>query len=171
MLQAGRRTDFAEFGLGDSRLLMRRVTKPRVPNGAPHHSYDAEHEEGCPPTITSLNRHDEQRREGGADLRSEPDDAPGSRALGSRNQESDIRGSIGIGACLAGSEAEPHQQQNVVARDGPGECGERGPPGDDTREDAARSDTISQCAGGYFERAVGKEEDAGDPAPGFGADL
>jgi hypothetical protein len=169
--KAGRRSDLAEFGLGDSRLLMRRIPKPREPHHAPHHPYDAEHEEGRPPTITDLNRHDEQRREGGADLRRQPDDAPCAGAPGNRNPASDDRGGIGIGACLAGAETEPHQQQDGVARDGPRECGEGGPPGDDTREDATRSDTIAQCAGGYFEYAVGKIEDAGDPAPGFGADL
>src|SRR5262245_59734663 len=108
MLQARRRTDVAEFGLGDSWLLMRRIPKPRVPNRAPDHPHDAEHEEGHPPTITNLNWHDEQRRKGGADLRGQPDDAPRPRALRRRDPASDDGGGIGIGACLAGAETEPH---------------------------------------------------------------
>ena len=96
--------------------------------------------------ICSHDWKNEQRREGGADRRGQPDDAPRPRALRRRNPASDHGRGIGIGACLTGPETEPHQQQNEVARDSPGECGEGGPPSDDTREDAARSDTITQCA-------------------------
>jgi hypothetical protein len=170
-LQTGGGTDLAQFGLGDSRFLMWRIAKPRIPRQAPRHSQQAEHEERRPPTIANLNRHDEEGRQRRADLTGHPDGAPGPRAFGSRDPASDDRGGIRIGACLAGSETESHQQQDVIVRHRPGECREGGPPGDDAREDAARPNAISQRASRYFECAVRKKKDARDPAPGFGADV
>ncbi len=150
---------------------MRRIPKPRVPGQAPHDAEEAEHEEGRPPAVAHLNRHDEQRRQGGADLTGHPHGAPGPRALGDRHPAADHRGRIGVGAGLARAKTEPHQQQDGVIRHRPRERGEGRPPDHDPRQDAARADAIAQRAGGDFEGAIGQKEDAGDPAPRFGADV
>ncbi len=164
-------TDFAEFGLGDPGLLVRRIPKPRVPGQAPDDADEAEHEEGRPPAVTHLNRDDEQRRQGGADLTGHPHGAPGAGALGDRHPAADHRGRIGVGTGLARAKTEPHQQQDGVIRHRPRERREGRPPDDDPRQNAAWADAIAQRSARDFEGAVRQKEDAGNPAPRLGTDV
>src|ERR1039458_8213816 len=150
---------------------MWRIPKPCVPDQAPNDSQEAEQEERRSPSIAQLNRHDEEWRQGGTGLTGQPYDAPGSCAPGSWDPATDDRCCIGIRACFSDSKTEPHEQQNVEVRHSPGETGKGRPPGNHAGEDAARANAISQSARGYFECAVGKEENAGYPAPGCGADV
>ena len=117
--------DLVELRPAHARLLGRGVAKPGVPDRRPDHAHDAEHEKGRPPSVADLNRDDQQRRDGSANLARHQQHAGHARALRRREPPRDDDGGVRKRACFAGAEAEPGDQQQVVVRHRAGQRRER----------------------------------------------
>ena len=94
------------------------------------------------PSIADLDRHDQQRRDGAANLAGHQQDAGHARALGRGEPARHDNRRVRKRASFPGAEAESRQQEQGVVRHRAGQRRERRPPQHHARQDAARADAI-----------------------------
>ena len=119
----------------------------------------------------SLDRNDEQGRDGSPELAGHHDDAEGAAALVDWKPARDGDGGIRECACLAHAKEEADCEQRIETCDQSCERSEDRPPEHDAREHAASANAIAQRAAWNLKDGVGKDEDSGDPAPGIGPEA
>ena len=155
----------AELGGADPGLRCRPVAIPAPPQYRPEYADGAEHIERRSPAEAHLHRHDEERRDGSAQLPGQQHDAEGAAALDRWEPPQHAGRCRGIAAGLAGTEEKSHRHQRPQAGGKPGERGERRPPEHHPGEHRAGAEFVAPIPAGDLEQGIGDGKGAGDEPP------
>jgi len=167
----GRGANFLELCIGYFGHLGRGIAIPAVPDDGPEDAENSKKIKGSTPAEAGLDGHDEQGREGAANLIGHDHEAEGSCAFQLGKPAGDAGGKVREGAGFTRSKRKTNGKESPKVRSHTSEGSEDGPPKYDARQDSSRAVTVRERSGGNFEGGIRKDKDSADPTPGGRGDV